>query len=192
MYPAAIIVCATALYFFWPTLARNRPETRPSEIKSEISTMIGEDTAIARDSVRLLPVDVDSIAGPRVATDISDSLIAAPKVVVARDSSVASPDTSINRASSPVAAVEPPTAVAAESAAYAVHVASFLQPERAISMAQHFKDAGYPAEYRENKIANTIWHRVILGPYPDRAAAVAAGRAVVDAGLTTYTKVVEF
>lgn len=54
---------------------------------------------------------------------------------------------------------------------FAIQVASLKNPERAKLLMNKFKEKGYPAFCRCSEINGTTWHRVRIGPYPDRAMA---------------------
>ena len=54
---------------------------------------------------------------------------------------------------------------------FAIQVASLKNPEKAKMLMNKFKEKGYPAFCQSSKVNGATWHRVRIGPYPDRALA---------------------
>lgn len=54
---------------------------------------------------------------------------------------------------------------------FAIQVASLKSPEKAKLLMNKFKEKGYPAFCQCSEINGATWHRVRIGPYPDRAMA---------------------
>lgn len=54
---------------------------------------------------------------------------------------------------------------------YAIQVASLKNQQKAKSLTKKFKKKGYPAFCQSLAINGEMWHRVRLGPYPDRSLA---------------------
>ena len=45
------------------------------------------------------------------------------------------------------------------------------EPEKAASVRDKFRSRGYPAYCQSSEVRGVIWHRVRIGPYPDRHTA---------------------
>ncbi|MEZ4602068.1 MAG: SPOR domain-containing protein [Desulfobacterales bacterium] len=60
---------------------------------------------------------------------------------------------------------------AVSGVAFAIQIASLKDPEKARSLMNKFREIGYPAFCQSSEINTTTWHRVRIGPYPDRAMA---------------------
>ena len=60
---------------------------------------------------------------------------------------------------------------AVSGVAFAIQIASLKDPEKARSLMNKFREKGYPAFCQSSEINTTTWHRVRIGPYPDRAMA---------------------
>jgi len=54
---------------------------------------------------------------------------------------------------------------------FAIQVASLKDPEKARQLMNKFKEKGYPAFCQSSEVAGATWHRVRIGPYPDRELA---------------------
>jgi cell division protein FtsN len=54
---------------------------------------------------------------------------------------------------------------------FAIQVASLKDPEKADILMNKFKEKGYPAFCQKSEVNGTTWHRVRIGPYPERALA---------------------
>lgn len=54
---------------------------------------------------------------------------------------------------------------------FVIQVASLKAPERAELLMNKFREKGYPAYCQVSKINGATWHRVRIGPYPERALA---------------------
>jgi len=70
---------------------------------------------------------------------------------------------------------EPGTAKVREtettSQVFAIQVASLKDPAKAKILMNKFREKGYPAFCQESEVNDTTWHRVRIGPYPERALA---------------------
>lgn len=60
---------------------------------------------------------------------------------------------------------------AVSSMAFAIQVASLKDPAKARSLMTKFKEKGYPAFCQSSEINSITWHRVRIGPYPNRSMA---------------------
>lgn len=69
----------------------------------------------------------------------------------------------------PPASRQPPPALS--GVAFAIQIASLKDPEKARSLMNKFREKGYPAFCQRSEINTTTWHRVRIGPYPDRSLA---------------------
>jgi cell division protein FtsN len=54
---------------------------------------------------------------------------------------------------------------------FAIQVASLKDPEKANVLMNKFKEKGYPAFCQDSEVNGATWHRVRIGPYPERALA---------------------
>jgi cell division septation protein DedD len=54
---------------------------------------------------------------------------------------------------------------------FAIQVASLKDPEKANVLMNKFKEKGYPAFCLHSEVNGATWHRVRIGPYPERALA---------------------
>ena len=54
---------------------------------------------------------------------------------------------------------------------YAIQVASLREPDKAAAVRDKFRSRGYPACCQSSEVQGVIWHRVRIGPYPDRHTA---------------------
>ncbi len=54
---------------------------------------------------------------------------------------------------------------------YAIQVASLQEPDKAAAVRDKFRSRGYPAYCQSSKVRGVTWHRVRIGPYPDRHTA---------------------
>jgi hypothetical protein len=55
---------------------------------------------------------------------------------------------------------------------YALQIGAFAESERAHQIQEKFKQEGFPVFIRQNKDERGDWHRVFIGPYPDREKAI--------------------
>lgn len=67
----------------------------------------------------------------------------------------------------------PPERAVPESAesAFAIQVASLQDAEKARMLMSRFQEKGYPAFCQSSQVDGVTWHRVRIGPYPDRTLA---------------------
>ncbi len=86
---------------------------------------------------------------------------------------------------------ERPTGQPAPTDGFAVHVASFLDSERARRQIEILQDLGFPAFSRLQTIRGQEWERVYAGPYVDRDAVREAGRNLRLNGFPTYARIVD-
>jgi cell division septation protein DedD len=68
-------------------------------------------------------------------------------------------------------ASSPKTAAAGPGLQYAIQVASLREPDKAAAVRDKFRSRGYPAYCQSSQVQGVIWHRVRIGPYPDRHTA---------------------
>jgi cell division septation protein DedD len=54
---------------------------------------------------------------------------------------------------------------------FAIQVASLKDPEKAKMLMNKFREKGYPAFCQNSEVNGAKWHRVRIGPYPERALA---------------------
>jgi cell division septation protein DedD len=54
---------------------------------------------------------------------------------------------------------------------FAIQVASLKDPAQAKILMNKFKEKGYPAFCQDSEVNGATWHRVRIGPYPERALA---------------------
>jgi len=73
---------------------------------------------------------------------------------------------------------------------YAIQVASLKDPDKAKILMQKFKEKGYPAFLQKSEIKGTNWHRVRIGPYPDRALATRDQTQLQAAGVDTLLLII--
>jgi cell division protein FtsN len=66
---------------------------------------------------------------------------------------------------------------------YAIQVASLKNPEKAKGLTKKFKEKGYPAFCQSLAINGEMWHRVRIGPYPDRSLAEKDRHRLKEAGV---------
>lgn len=79
------------------------------------------------------------------------------------------PDTAVSP--DVVAAAPESTDPAAPSLQYAIQVASLRELDKANTVRDKFRTRGYPAYCQRSEVRGMIWHRVRIGPYPDRHTA---------------------
>jgi cell division septation protein DedD len=65
----------------------------------------------------------------------------------------------------------PETTAAGAGLQYAIQVASLREPDKAVAVRDKFRSRGYPAYCQSSEVKGVIWHRVRIGPYPDRRTA---------------------
>jgi len=54
---------------------------------------------------------------------------------------------------------------------FAIQVASLKDPDKAKLLMNKFKEKGYPAFCQKSEVNGATWHRVRIGPYPERTLA---------------------
>ncbi len=86
---------------------------------------------------------------------------------------VAAPEPVAQEKTAPAAEKAVPKATESEPAGqgFAIQVASLKDPEKARQLMNKFKEKGYPAFCQSSEVNGATWHRVRIGPYPDRALA---------------------
>ena len=72
-----------------------------------------------------------------------------------------------------------------------IHVASFLDMDRAKSYASFCADAGFPAHLTENKSSGKLWHQVKVGPYASPTEAQQVKVAILDKKIADWCMIVE-
>ncbi|MBC2715354.1 MAG: hypothetical protein HF978_08605 [Desulfobacteraceae bacterium] len=120
------------------------PETEKQAVKSKPAPK-AEAVAVLKPEIRSAPAEVSA---PVVKPEIT----AAKKAVPGTEKSVQK---------SPKATGQ----------GFAIQVASLKDPEKAKILMNKFKEKGYPAFCQCTEINGATWHRVRIGPYPDRAMA---------------------
>ena len=70
-----------------------------------------------------------------------------------------------------VASMPAPTDLAGPALQYAIQVASLRELDKANDVRDKFRARGYPAYCQSSEVRGVIWHRVRIGPYPDRHTA---------------------
>lgn len=68
---------------------------------------------------------------------------------------------------------------------FAIQVASLKNHAKAKSLMNKFKEKGYPAFCQSSELNGEMWHRVRIGPYPDRALAEKDRLRLKEAGVDT-------
>jgi len=69
------------------------------------------------------------------------------------------------------ASVPASTDLTGPSLQYAIQVASLRELDKANTVRDKFRARGYPAYCQSSEVRGVIWHRVRIGPYPDRHTA---------------------
>lgn len=72
----------------------------------------------------------------------------------------------------------PGTVIAGANHRYEVQAGAFAGPERARSLRNRLQQSGFPAFIRRNVDDRGTWHRVLVGPFTDQAAALETGRRI--------------
>jgi hypothetical protein len=72
----------------------------------------------------------------------------------------------------------PGTVVAEADSRYELQAGAFSAPERARELRDRLQTRGYSAYIRRNVDDRGLWHRVLVGPFPDQESALAAGREI--------------
>ena len=70
-----------------------------------------------------------------------------------------------------VVKVEEKTKEPIPDSGFAIQVASLKNQQKANSLMKKFKEKGYPAFCQSSDLNGEMWHRVRIGPYPDRSLA---------------------
>jgi len=71
----------------------------------------------------------------------------------------------------------------ATASKYAIQVASLKDLDQARILMNKFKEKGYPAFFQSSNLNGQIWHRIRIGPYPDRELAVKDQNRLKQAGV---------
>jgi cell division protein FtsN len=66
---------------------------------------------------------------------------------------------------------------------FAIQVASLKDLDQARILMNKFKEKGYPAFFQSSNLNGQIWHRIRIGPYPDRELAVKDQNRLKQAGV---------
>jgi len=66
---------------------------------------------------------------------------------------------------------------------FAIQVASLKDLDQARMLMNKFKEKGYPAFFQSSNLNGQIWHRIRIGPYPDRELAVKDQNRLKQAGV---------
>lgn len=130
---------------------------------------------------KTVPAKKESVAARRKLAAASDDPVPSEPVAVLK------PEVQSVSAEAPEPVVTPANTVAEKPAApaaahiqktpapaspeFAIQVASLKDPEKARQLMNKFKEKGYPAFCQSSEVAGAIWHRVRIGPYPDREMA---------------------
>lgn len=102
-------------------------------------------------------------------TDILKVDVLKPEI---QASSAQAPAPAVTPADTPATPPAPrQSSPAVSGVAFAIQIASLKDPEKARSLMNKFREKGYPAFCQSSEINTTTWHRVRIGPYPDRAMA---------------------
>lgn len=72
----------------------------------------------------------------------------------------------------------PGTVVAEAASRYELQAGAFSAPERARELRNQLQARGFSAFIRRNVDDRGLWHRVLVGPFPDQESALAAGREI--------------
>lgn len=72
-----------------------------------------------------------------------------------------------------------------QDSGFAIQVASLKNFEKAESLTKKFKEKGYPAFCQSSELNGEMWHRVRIGPYPDRSLAEKDRLRLQEAGVDT-------
>jgi cell division septation protein DedD len=78
----------------------------------------------------------------------------------------------------------------AGSKQYTIQVASLREAEKANIVKDKFRQKGYPAYCQSSPVRGEVWHRVRIGPYPDRAIAEKDCRRLEEAGFDALMLIV--
>jgi cell division septation protein DedD len=65
---------------------------------------------------------------------------------------------------------------------YTIQVVSLREVDKATLVRDKFREKGYPAYCQSSPVRGEVWHRVRIGPYPDRAIAEKDCRRLEEAG----------
>ncbi len=86
---------------------------------------------------------------------------------------VVKPEITTTKKAEPETKQDSPKITETESAGheFAIQVASLKDPEKAKILMNKFKEKGYPAFCLSAEVNGATWHRVRIGPYPERALA---------------------
>ncbi len=136
---------------FTPKYAKTTPAKKESVAARKKQVAASDDPAPS-EPVAVLKPEVESASAE------------APAPVVTPEKTVAE-----KSASPPAAHIQKPPAPAGPE--FAIQVASLKDPEKARQLMNKFKEKGYPAFCQSSEVAGATWHRVRIGPYPDRELA---------------------
>lgn len=79
----------------------------------------------------------------------------------------------------------------AASMQYAIQVASLREQGKADTVRDKFRSRGYPAYCQSSEVRGVLWHRVRIGPYPDRHTADQDCRRLKEVGVDALIFVLE-
>jgi cell division septation protein DedD len=155
-------------------------DAEQTPVYAAIETFAGQapdSEAIQEDLEKPAPATEDMIAVKTPATS-KPSVMTPLSTPVAEDAypslqSPASLDRQPTAVLSPGVAASVPasTDLAGPSLQYAIQVASLRELDKANTVRDKFRARGYPAYCQSSEVRGVIWHRVRIGPYPDRHTA---------------------
>lgn len=74
---------------------------------------------------------------------------------------------------------------------FTIQVASLKEMDKANIVMEKFKQKGYPAYCQTSPVRGEVWHRVRIGPYPDKAIAESDCNRLKDAGFDPLLLIVD-
>ena len=166
-----VVLVLVMLGLKWRNIFLNEPASTTPTATSEVAA---SPVAIASsDSTVIASTETEDTAPPEV-------LVESPPVTAAPEPVAASP------------VVASPVAMAPPTEGYGVHVASFLEPARAIRQIEILAGMGFRAFSLPRTINEKQWERVYVGPFADRDSVRAASRSLRLQGFNTYARIVNF
>lgn len=144
-----------------PLLKPKYPKAPPpkQEVQVAANEAIGADEEAVAQDMEMAPIDETAASPP--------GLPAQPTAQETTPSEIA-----INETPAPQAPGK-----------FAIQVASLKDIDQAKLLMNKFKEKGYPAFFQSSDLNGQTWHRIRIGPYPDREAAVRDQNRLKQAGV---------
>jgi cell division protein FtsN len=155
-----------------------QPSTAPLSASLESKTENAEDASFSVQPEAHPDAGIQESGHPAAQVDQKDQ----PSVVADQTPS----DTTAQAAPLGEAECKPPQG----SRQFTIQVASLREVDKANIVRDKFRQKGYPAYCQASPVRGEVWHRVRIGPYPDRAIAEKDCRRLEEAGFDALMLVV--